>query len=98
MNGSHLKKLGIFAGGVLFGTAGLKVLGSKDAKKLYVNCLAAGLRARDCAMKTAESLQADAEDILAEAEEINRARAAAETEEYDSGCQDSDCGEEASRS
>lgn len=46
MNGSHLKKLGIFAGGVLFGTAGLKVLGSKDAKKLYVNCLAAGLRAR----------------------------------------------------
>lgn len=49
MNGSHLKKLGIFAGGVLFGTAGLKVLGSKDAKKLYVNCLAAGLRARDCA-------------------------------------------------
>ena len=93
MNGSHLKKLGIFAGGVLFGTAGLK-----DAKKLYVNCLAAGLRARDCAMKTAESLQADAEDILAEAEEINRARAAAETEEYDSECQDSDCGEEASRS
>ena len=74
MNGSHLKKLGIFAGGVLFGTAGLKVLGSKEAKKLYVNCLAAGLRARDCAMKTAESLQADAEDILAEAEEINRAR------------------------
>lgn len=45
MNGSHLKKLGIFAGGVLFGTAGLKVLGSKEAKKLYVNCLAAGLRA-----------------------------------------------------
>lgn len=32
MNGSHLKKLGIFAGGVLFGTAGLKVLGSKEAK------------------------------------------------------------------
>ena len=73
-------------------------LRSLEAKKLYVNCLAAGLRARDCAMKTAESLQADAEDILAEAEEINRARAAAETEEYDSECQDSDCGEEASRS
>ena len=29
------KKAGIFAGGVLFGTAGLKVLTSKDAKKLY---------------------------------------------------------------
>ena len=27
------KKITIFAGGVLFGTAGIKVLGSKDAKK-----------------------------------------------------------------
>ena len=29
------KKLGIFAGGVLFGTAGIKVLSSKDAKNVY---------------------------------------------------------------
>ncbi len=29
-----LDKLGLFAGGVLFGTAGLKILGSKDAKKV----------------------------------------------------------------
>ena len=27
-------KLGLFAGGVLFGTAGIKVLTSKDAKKV----------------------------------------------------------------
>ena len=40
-----LKKLGLFAGGVLFGTAGVKILGSEDAKKFYVNCVAAGLRA-----------------------------------------------------
>ena len=39
------KKLGIFAGGLLFGTAGLKILSSKDAKKLYTNCAAAVLRA-----------------------------------------------------
>ena len=45
-----LKKLGLFAGGVLFGTAGVKILGSEDAKKFYVNCVAAGLRARDCEM------------------------------------------------
>ena len=31
-------KTGIFAAGVLFGTAGIKVLSSKDAKKLYTNC------------------------------------------------------------
>ena len=29
-----LKKLGLFAGGVLFGTAGVKILGSEDAKNL----------------------------------------------------------------
>ena len=28
------KQIGIFAGGVLFGTAGIKILGSKDAKRL----------------------------------------------------------------
>ena len=28
-----LKRLGIFAGGVLFGTAGIKILSSRDAKK-----------------------------------------------------------------
>lgn len=33
-----VKKLGIFAGGLLFGTAGLKILSSKDAKKIYTNC------------------------------------------------------------
>ena len=35
-----MKKLGIFAGGVLFGTAGVKLLSSKDAKKVYTNCTA----------------------------------------------------------
>ena len=38
------KKVGLFAGGVLFGTAGVKVLASKDAKKAYVSCTAAALR------------------------------------------------------
>lgn len=70
-----LKKLGIFAGGVLFGTAGIKVLASKDAKKFYINCLAAGLRAKDSVMTTATTIQENADDILAEAKEINRQRA-----------------------
>ena len=48
---STLKKIGLFAGGVLFGTAGVKVLSSKDAKKVYTNCTAAALRAKDCVMK-----------------------------------------------
>ncbi|HJD47736.1 MAG TPA: hypothetical protein H9909_12910 [Candidatus Mediterraneibacter norfolkensis] len=73
-----LKKLGIFAGGVLFGTAGLKILSSKDAKKVYTNCTAAVLRAKECVMKTATTVQENAEDILAEAQQINDERAAQE--------------------
>lgn len=75
-----LKKAGIFAGGVLFGTAGVKILASKDAKKLYTNCTAAVLRAKDCVMKTATTVQENAEDILAEAQQINEERAAKEAE------------------
>lgn len=74
------KKTGIFAAGILFGTAGIKVLSSKDAKKLYTNCTAAVLRAKDCVMKTATTVQENAEDILAEAQQINESRAAKEAE------------------
>ena len=43
-------KTGIFAAGVLFGTAGIKILSSQDAKKVYTNCTAAVLRAKKCAV------------------------------------------------
>jgi hypothetical protein len=65
------KKVGIFASGVLFGTAGIKALSSKDAKNVYTNCTAAVLRAKDCVMKTATNIQENAEDIYAEAKNIN---------------------------
>ena len=61
------KATGLVAAGVLLGTAGVKLLGSKDAKKLYTNCTAAVLRAKDCVMKTATKIQENAEDIYAEA-------------------------------
>ena len=77
------KKTGIFAAGVAFGTAGIKILTSKDAKKLYTNCTAAVLRAKACVMKTASAIQENAEDIYAEAQQINEYRAAAETEEFE---------------
>ena len=71
------EKTGLFAAGVLFGTAGIKILTSKDAKKLYTQCTAAVLRAKECVMKTVTSVQENAEDIYAEAKEINEERAAA---------------------
>ena len=61
----------IFLGGVLFGTAGIKVLSSKDAKKTYTHCTAAALRAKDSVMKTVTKVQENAEDIYAEAKQIN---------------------------
>lgn len=74
------KHSGVFAAGVLFGTAGIKLLSSKDAKKVYTNCTAAVLRAKDCVMKTATTIQENAGDIYAEAKDINEARAAKEEE------------------
>ena len=71
------KKTGIFAAGVLFGTAGIKLLSSADAKKIYVKCTAAVLRVRECIMKTAVTIQENAEDIYAEAVSINEERAVA---------------------
>ena len=73
---SKMKHIGLFAGGVLFGTAGVKVLASKDAKKLYTGCTAAALRAKDCIMKGVNTVQENAGDILAEAKHINEERAA----------------------
>ena len=72
------KKVGLFASGTLFGTAGIKVLASDDAKKVYTGCTAAVLRAKDTVVKTATTVQENAGDILAEAKQINADRAAAE--------------------
>lgn len=74
------KKTGIFAAGILFGTAGIKILSSRDARKVYTNCTAAVLRAKECIMKTATVIQENAEDIYAEAQQINEDRAAGEEE------------------
>ena len=58
-----MKKIGLFAAGVLFDTAGLKILSSRDAKKVYVHTTAAVLRAKDCVMAAATSVKEGAEDI-----------------------------------
>ena len=74
------KKTGFFAAGVLFGTAGIKALSSKDAKKLYTNCTAAVLRAKKVVMDTVTTIQENAEDIYADAKQINEEREAAQAE------------------
>ena len=78
---ADIKKIGLFAGGVLFGSAGIKALSSKDAKKVYTQGTAAVLRVKDCLMKTATNVQENAEDILAEAKQINKDREESGAEE-----------------
>ncbi len=73
-----IKKVGIFAAGLLFGTAGIKVLSSKDAKKVYTNCTAAALRAKKCVMNTATTIQENVDDIYQGAKQINADREAEE--------------------
>ena len=73
--------LALFAGGVLFGSAGIKLLSSKDAKKAYIHTTAAALRMKDCVMETATTIQENAADILASAKDLNEARAAQEDQE-----------------
>ena len=74
----NMKKIGLFAAGVLFGTAGIKVLGSKDAKKAYVQTTAAALRAKDSVMTMVTAVREGADDIYAEAKALNEQRAEAE--------------------
>ena len=71
------KKVGLFASGTLFGTAGIKALASDDAKKLYTNCTAAVLRAKETVMNTVTTVQENADDIYEGAKQINEERAEA---------------------
>ena len=42
-----IKKIALFAAGTLFGSAGFKLLSSKDAKKVYTQTTAAVLRMKE---------------------------------------------------
>ena len=77
----HYVRLACFVGGVLFGSVGLRLLTSKDAKKAYTHAAAAGLRMKECVMETVTAVQEDAADILASAKDINEARSAKEAAE-----------------
>ncbi len=67
-------KVGYVAGGFLLGTYGLKILGSRDAKKLYTHCTAAVYRMKDEVVKDYTVLKENAEDIDAGAKDINEQR------------------------
>ncbi|MBQ1410088.1 MAG: hypothetical protein IIY94_02250 [Oscillospiraceae bacterium] len=71
-------KIGLFVMGTLFGSAGLKLLASKDARKLYTHVTAATLRCKKEVMRNVDEVQAACADILADAKQINTERERAE--------------------
>ena len=76
----HYVRLACFVGGALFGSAGVKLVTSKDAKKAYTHTTAAVLRAKDSVMETVTTVRENAEDIYADAKAINQQRAQQEAD------------------
>ncbi len=70
--------VGKIACGFVIGTAGVKILGSKDAKKCYTHVTAAAYRCKDSAMETYTNIKENCQDISADAKEINEKRYAEE--------------------
>lgn len=74
MKCKNFAKIGLFVGGVVFGSAGFKLLSSRDAKTAYAHTAAAALRVKESVLNTVASVQENAADILAEAKDINAMR------------------------
>lgn len=81
------KHILLFLGGALFGSAGIRLLSSRDAKKAYTHVTAAALRCKDTVMETVDTVQENCSDILADARAINEERAAAEEEAFIEGAE-----------
>ncbi len=60
-------KIGIFAAGMWFGAVGIKLLSSKEAKKVYAYWTAEALRAKDY-------IKENAGEVYEEAKQINKKR------------------------
>lgn len=67
-------------GGFLLGTAGVKALASDDAKKVYAQTAACGLRIKDTVLTVVDNIKENADDVISEARDINDRRAEAKAE------------------
>ncbi len=89
-----LKGWVLFALGTLFGLEGVKLLSSKDAKKVYTRCTAGVLRAKDAVLDQVTVLQENCTDIYEDAKAINEEKAEKEEKEEEQQ-QEDDTAEEA---
>ncbi|MDO5689230.1 MAG: DUF6110 family protein [Tissierellia bacterium] len=87
-----MKRMGIFIGGILMGSAGFKILGSKDAKNRYAHTAAAALRAKESLLTAVTEIRENIDDVMAEAKDINESRAESEEAELFEDIEIQSCG------
>ena len=73
-----LKHPGLFAAGVLFGTAGIKATVQQGCEKTLHQLHRSCSSCKEVVMDTVTTIQENAEDIYADAKQINEEREAAE--------------------
>ena len=73
-----VKHTALFVGGLLCGTAGIKILKSRDARKVYVHTAAAAIRAKDSVMTDVTKVREGCGDIVADAKQLNEQKRAAQ--------------------
>ncbi len=69
-------KVACLAGGFLAGTAGISILSTDEAKKVYTFCAAAYLRGKDKVMEVTDTVRENCDDIMADAEVMKEKHAA----------------------
>ena len=74
----HWKNVKWLGAGVLLGSYGIRLLTSRDAKKVYTQGTAAVLRMKDEVLKDVSLVRENCDDIAADAREINEQRQAEE--------------------
>lgn len=80
MDRIHWRKVGFIVGCVAAGAVAAKALTSDCAKKFYTNVTAAALRTKDSIMTEVTKIKEEADDIVAEAKDLNEQKAEKENE------------------
>ena len=70
------KNCGWLGAGILLGSYGIRILTSRDAKKVYTHGTAAVLRMKDEVLKDVSLIRENCGDIAADAKELNEKRQA----------------------
>jgi hypothetical protein len=68
------KYAGLVAGGFLIGSAGIKAVTSKTARKFYVWSVSQGLKAKNASLSVIEDAKANLDDVVAEASYLTQSK------------------------